>query len=112
MSSQSVPTPPTSLNGPRICKIADALAVIGERWSLLVIREITYGVHRFNDIRANTGAPREMLAARLRTLEHAGVIARQRYCAHPPRDEYVLTDAGRALQPVLRLLREWGEQYT
>jgi DNA-binding HxlR family transcriptional regulator len=109
MSSKVEPPWP---DGVRPCKIADALSVIGDRWSLLVIREIGEGVHRFNDIRANTGAPREMLTARLRKLETEGVIERRRYSDHPPRDEYVLTGAGRSLQPVLRSLREWGEQFT
>jgi DNA-binding HxlR family transcriptional regulator len=98
-------------DGPRICSIADALDLVGERYALLVLREIGFGVHRFSDIRHNTGAPRETLAARLRKLEQAGVIERRRYSDHPPRDEYVYTDAGRALEPVLRLLRAWGEQF-
>jgi DNA-binding HxlR family transcriptional regulator len=102
---------PTRTDGPRACKVADALGVVGDRWSLLVIRELTFGVRRFSDIQHNTGAPRQILTARLRKLETAGVIARRRYRAHPPRDEYVLTDAGRALKPVLTSLREWGEQF-
>jgi DNA-binding HxlR family transcriptional regulator len=103
---------PTRLDAPRKCKIADSLAIVGDRWSLLVIREITFGVRRFSDIRANTGAPREILTNRLRKLEQAGVIERQRYNERPPRDEYVLTSAGRGLKPVLRSLRQWGERYT
>jgi len=98
-------------DGPRICPIADALGLVGERYSLLVLRELSFGVHRFNDIRHNTGAPRETLAGRLRKLEDAGVIERRRYNEHPPRDEYVLTEAGTALVPVLRQLRIWGERY-
>jgi DNA-binding HxlR family transcriptional regulator len=98
-------------DAPRICSIADALDLVGERYSLLILRELGFGVNRFSDIRHNTGAPRETLATRLRKLEDAGVITRRRYSAHPPRDEYVLTDAGEALLPVLRQLREWGEQY-
>jgi DNA-binding HxlR family transcriptional regulator len=102
---------PSNLGRPRICSIADALEVVGERWSLLVLREIGFGVHRFKDIQVNTGAPRETLALRLRKLEEAGVIERRRYRDHPPRDEYLLTDAGRELIPVLAALREWGERY-
>ena len=56
-------------DGPRICPIADALEIVGERYSLLVLRELGFGVTRFNDIRHNTGAPRETLATRLRKLE-------------------------------------------
>ncbi|MCW2526913.1 MAG: putative HxlR-family transcriptional regulator [Pseudonocardiales bacterium] len=94
---------------PRVCSIADALEIVGDRWSLLILRELGFGVGRFNDMRANTGAPRETLTARLRKLEEGGVIERQRYCKRPPRDEYVLTPAGRAVAPILRSLREWGE---
>jgi DNA-binding HxlR family transcriptional regulator len=85
--------------------------VVGERYSLLILRELGFGVTRFSDIRHNTGAPRETLAIRLRKLEDAGVITRRRYSEHPPRDEYLLTDAGQALTPILRQLREWGEQH-
>ncbi len=84
---------------------------MGERYSLLILREIGFGVHRFNDIRHNTGAPRETLATRLRKLEEVGVVARRRYCEHPPRDEYVLTEAGETLIPVLGQLRDWGERF-
>jgi DNA-binding HxlR family transcriptional regulator len=96
---------------PRECSIANALAVIGERWSLLVLREVFLGVHRFDDIQRNTGASRDILAARLRRLVQAGVLRRVQYERHPPRHEYVLTDAGRDLQPVLIALRQWGERY-
>ena len=102
---------PTNLGRPRICSIADALEVVGERWSLLVLRELSFGVRRFSDIQVNTGAPRETLALRLRKLEEAGIIERRRYSDHPPRDEYLLTAAGQDLAPVLRALREWGERH-
>jgi DNA-binding HxlR family transcriptional regulator len=108
MSSKSEPT---RLDGPRPCKVADALAVVGDRWSLLVVRELAFGVRRFSDIQNNTGAPRQILTARLRKLETRGVVARRRYQEHPARDEYVLTEAGRELSPVLRSLRSWGERY-
>ena len=98
-------------DGRRVCPIADALQLIGDRWALLTIRELSFGVTRFNDIRTNTGAPRASLAARLRDLEEAGLVERRRYNSHPPRDEYVLTPAGRELGPVLRELRVWGERY-
>jgi DNA-binding HxlR family transcriptional regulator len=95
---------PSNLGRPRICSIADALDVVGERWSLLVLRELSFGVHRFQDIQVNTGAPRE-------TLAQTGIIERRRYSDHPPRDEYLLTAAGRDLTPVLTALREWGERH-
>ena len=115
MSPNSEPTadlgPGLRPDGPRICSIADALAVVGDRYSLLILRELSFGVHRFNDILHNTGAPRETLAVRLKKLEEAGVISRRQYSQHPPRDEYLLTESGAALAPVLGRLREWGEQY-
>jgi DNA-binding HxlR family transcriptional regulator len=95
-----------------VCGIADALDVVGDRWAMLVLRELGFGVRRFNDIRANTGAPRDSLATRLRGLEASGLIIRRRYSDHPPRDEYLLTEAGTAMKPVLRALRKWGETYT
>ncbi|WP_371640727.1 winged helix-turn-helix transcriptional regulator [Streptomyces virginiae] len=101
----------TNLGATRICSIADALDIVGGRWSLLFLRELSFGVHRFTDIQINTGAPRRMLALRLHTLEEAGVIERRRYCDHPPRDEYLLTAAGQGLLPVLQALREWGERH-
>jgi len=104
-------TEPTNLGRPRVCSIADALELVGERWSLLVVRELGFGVRRFTDIQVNTGAPRETLAQRLRKLEEAGVVERRRYSEKPPRDEYLLTPAGEGLLPVLAGLREWGERH-
>lgn len=98
-------------DGRRVCGIADALQIVGDRWALLAIRELGFGVTRFNDIQARTGAPRASLAARLRELEDVGLVERRRYSARPPRDEYVLTPAGRELSPVLRELRAWGERH-
>jgi DNA-binding HxlR family transcriptional regulator len=95
----------------RECSIANALAVIGERWSLLVLREVFLGVRRFDAIQRNTGASRDILAARLRHLVEAGVLEKVPYEQHPPRFEYVLTEAGRALQSVLITLRQWGDRY-
>jgi DNA-binding HxlR family transcriptional regulator len=99
------------IGGGRGCPIAAALDIVGDRWSLLVLRDLSRGVHRFNDLQARTGAPRDRLATRLRELEDAGVVARHRYSEHPPREEYVLTDAGRAIAPVLHELETWGESY-
>ena len=94
-----------------MCSIADALQLIGDRWALLTIRELSFGVTRFNEIQTNTGAPRASLTTRLRELEDAGLVERRRYNSRPPRDEYVLTPAGRELGPVLRELRVWGERH-
>ncbi|TDE08047.1 winged helix-turn-helix transcriptional regulator [Jiangella asiatica] len=95
----------------RECSIANALAVVGERWSLLALREVMLGVTRFDAIAANTGASRDILAARLRTLVDAGVLEKRLYDEHPRRYEYLATESGRALQPVLLGLMEWGDRY-
>jgi DNA-binding HxlR family transcriptional regulator len=95
----------------RPCSIAAALNLIGEKWSLLAVREISLGNKRFDAIARNTGAPRDRLAARLRTLETAGVIERRQYSDHPPRYEYELTEAGRELRVVLQGLRAWGDKW-
>jgi len=97
---------------PRACPVAAALTVIGEKWSLLVIRELALGVHRFDEIQRKTGAPRDILTVRLRRLEEAGVVDRRRYLERPARFEYHLTPAGDELRPVLLSLAQWGERWT
>lgn len=96
---------------PRHCSVAGALDVIGEKWSLLVIRELILGVNRFSEIAANTGAPRDILTTRLRRLEELGVIERRLYEERPPRYEYVLTKAGRDLRPIITALKYWGDTH-
>jgi DNA-binding HxlR family transcriptional regulator len=101
---------PGSLPG-RPCSIAAALDLIGDRWSLLAIREVMFGNHRFSEIVRNTGAPRDRLAARLKTLVEAGVLERRQYQDSPPRSDYHLSDGGQALAPVLHALRQWGDAW-
>lgn len=95
----------------RPCPIAAALELVGERWALLVVREIAMGTKRFGAIVNGTGAPRDRIAARLKALEAAGVVARVPYQSAPPRDEYHLTESGQALIPVLDALLEWGRTH-
>jgi DNA-binding HxlR family transcriptional regulator len=95
----------------RPCSVAATLSLIGEKWALLAIREISFGNRRFDQIARNTGAPRDRLAARLRALETGGVITRRRYSDHPPRYEYVLTPSGEDLRTVLTVLRNWGDKW-
>jgi DNA-binding HxlR family transcriptional regulator len=97
--------------GVRPCSIAAALDILGERWSLLALREMAYGVHRFARIAGFTGASRDILADRLRKLEDAGVVERRQYSEHPPRFEYHLTRAGQELFPVMAALRQWGDRW-
>ncbi len=95
----------------RPCPAAAALELVGERWSLLVVRELLMGSRRFTDIVRGTGAPRDRVTARLRSLEAAGVVERRPYQSSPVREEYLLTEAGRALAPVVQALRSWGTTY-
>lgn len=95
----------------RPCPIAASLEVVGERWALLVVRELWMGSHTFSEILRGTGAPRDRIAARLKVLEAAGVVSRVPYQESPQRFEYHLTESGKALIPVLKLLLAWGRQY-
>jgi DNA-binding HxlR family transcriptional regulator len=96
--------------GPRECSIADALEILGDRWSLLIVRECGYGNRRFNEIQRHTGAPRNILASRLKRMQDAGILRRELYSEHPQRYEYFLTDSGEELFPILLAFREWGER--
>jgi DNA-binding HxlR family transcriptional regulator len=97
---------------PRVCSIASALGVLGEKWSLLVVRELALNIHRFDQIQRNTGAPRDILTSRLRRLEEAGVVEKRQYQEKPVRFEYHLTPAGDELRPILLSLSQWGERWT
>ena len=97
--------------GKRVCSITDALSILGDRYALLVARELVYGRRRFDQIAETTGAPRDVLTARLRKLEAAGVIERRPYSERPARHEYHLTAAGEELHPILLALREWGDRH-
>ncbi|WP_187366866.1 winged helix-turn-helix transcriptional regulator [Nocardioides dongxiaopingii] len=100
----------TDLPG-RPCPAAAALELVGERWSLLVVRELSLGVTRFGDIVRGTGAPRDRVAARLRSLEDAGVVVREAYQDSPTRWDYRLSPAGRDLVPVVEALLVWGRRH-
>src|ERR1700677_4377045 len=101
---------PTSTQ-PRACSVARSLEIVGEKWALLAVREVFLGNRRFDEMVRQTGAPRDTLAARLRTLVAAGILERRQYSDHPARFEYYLTDAGRDLYPVIVTLLRWGDQY-
>jgi DNA-binding HxlR family transcriptional regulator len=95
----------------RPCPLAAGLEVVGERWALLVVRELALGAHRFTGIVAGTGAPRDRIAARLKTLTDAGVVERRQYQSGPDRFEYHLTRSGLALLPALEALLAWGREW-
>ena len=96
---------------PRPCSVARTLDIVGEKWALLAVREVFLGNRKFDEMVRRTGAPRDTLAARLRTLVGAGILERRQYCEHPARYEYRLTDAGRDLYPVITTLMRWGDKY-
>ncbi|MER6424590.1 helix-turn-helix domain-containing protein [Streptomyces sp. NPDC001137] len=96
---------------PRPCSIADTLALVGEKYSLLVVREVCLGNGRFDQLVRNIGAPRDVLAARLRRLVDAGILTKRAYSERPQRFEYRPTRAGLELEPVLMTLMEWGDRH-
>jgi DNA-binding HxlR family transcriptional regulator len=95
------------------CSIARSLEVLGEKWTLLVVREAFFGRTRFAEFRERLGVAPDVLADRLTTLVEAGVFARRAYreLGEREREEYVLTDHGRALLPVLAAFTQWGDEY-
>ena len=95
----------------QVCSIASALELVGERWSLLVLRNVFLGVRRFDDIQRNLGIARNVLRDRLALLVDEGILKRVRYQERPERFEYRLTDKGRDLWPVLHALMTWGDEY-
>jgi DNA-binding HxlR family transcriptional regulator len=93
------------------CSVAQALSVIGDRWTLLVLREAFMRVRRFEDLQARTGAPRPVLADRLRVLVDNEVLERRQYSGRPDRVEYRLTEKGRDLYPVVVSILRWGDRW-
>ena len=96
------------------CPVARTLDIIGERWTILILRELLLGgPRRFQDFeRSLAPISPNTLSARLKRLEEEAIVERRFYEQHPPRAEYVLTDKGRQLGPVLKTLLEWGRKHT
>jgi DNA-binding HxlR family transcriptional regulator len=93
------------------CSIARTLEVIGERWTLLVIRDALFGLTRFDEFRMSLGIATNVLTARLDRLVSEGLLERRAYRTRPERHEYVLTDKGRELAPALLMLMRWGDRH-
>jgi DNA-binding HxlR family transcriptional regulator len=93
------------------CSIARALEVVGERWTLLIIRDVLLGLRRFDEFQQSLGIARNVLADRLNRLVEEGVLERVRYNERPERFEYRLTRKGRELDIALTGLRQWGDKY-
>src|SRR5436305_3430807 len=93
------------------CSIARALEVVGERWTLLILRDVLLGIRRFDDLQEQLGIARNVLASRLERLTDSEILERRPYGERPVRHEYHLTEKGRALSPVLVELLQWGDRY-
>ena len=93
------------------CSLARALEIVGERWTLLILRDVFLGVRRFDDFQERLDVSRTVLAGRLQRLVEEGILARERYQERPDRYEYVLTQKGRDLWPAINALRAWGDAY-
>ena len=93
------------------CSIARTLDVVGEWWTLLILRDALRGTRRFDDFQTSLGLARSVLTARLRKLTDEGILERQQYSEHPPRYEYRLTDKGRAFFPHVMVMLNWGDKW-
>ena len=93
------------------CPIARGLAIVGDAWSMLILRDAGFGLTRFDQFRASLGIAPNILARRLQKLTEAGLLTKTRYSDKPPREEYVLTEAGRDFLPVLQVVGAWGRRH-
>ena len=94
-----------------LCPVARAETAVGERWTVLILRELFMGKHRFEELQAHTEATPQMIATRLKKLEADGLVKRRVYNKRPLRREYHLTEKGEAFYPVILALRAWGETW-
>jgi len=94
------------------CPIARTLDIVGDRWTLLIVRDLFIGHTRFNEfLKSSPGIPPKILSGRLKKLQEHGIIERRVYSEHPLRAEYTLTETGRSLRPVLHTIGEWGFEH-
>jgi len=93
------------------CPIARALDVLGDAWSMLILRDAAVGLTRFDEFRKSLGIAPTMLTKRLAALTEEQLLEKRLYSERPPREEYLLTEAGRAYLPVLFMIGAWGRKY-
>jgi DNA-binding HxlR family transcriptional regulator len=93
------------------CPVARAMSVIGDRWTMLIVRDCFLGKSRFEDFQKSLGVTRHVLADRLKRLVEDGVLERKLYSSRPPRYDYILTDKGRDFAPALSALKQWGKTH-
>ncbi len=94
------------------CPVETTLMLIGDKWKVLILRDLMPGTKRFGELKKSIGSvSQKVLTAQLRDMEEKGLVSRKVYAEVPPRVEYSLTELGKSLCPVLDALREWGENY-
>ena len=94
-----------------ICSVARTLSVVGDRWTMLIVRDVFLGIRRFETIQQDLGLTPHRLSDRLRKLVRDGILRRVAYQKHPPRFEYRLTEKGLDLYPVIVTMTEWGDRW-
>lgn len=102
---------PISDIGKQTCAVARGISVVGDSWTLMVLRELFLGSHRFDELEAQTGISPHLLSVRMRALVDADIVERRPYQQRPPRYEYRLTAKGLDLWPVIMALRAWGDRW-
>jgi len=93
------------------CPIARSVACLGDSWSILILRDASFGLTRFDQFRTSLGIAPCILTPRLAALTEEGLLEKRRYSERPPRDEYLLTEAGRDFIPVLVMIGAWGQKH-
>lgn len=94
------------------CPVETTLMLIGDKWKVLILRDLLPGTKRFGELKKSIGSvSQKVLTAQLRDMEAKGLVSRKVYAEVPPRVEYNLTDLGRSLSPILKAMAEWGEYY-
>src|SRR5579863_5333265 len=93
------------------CSVARTLEIVGERWTLLIVRDAFLGLRRFDEFQRSLGIATNVLAARLERLTEAGIMDKRRYQERPERHEYTLTEKGRDLHPIIAAMLQWGDRW-
>ena len=95
-----------------VCPVETTLMLIGDKWKVLILRDLMPGTKRFGELKKSIGSvSQKVLTAQLRAMEESGLIARKVYAEVPPRVEYSLTELGKSLKPILDAMQDWGEEY-
>lgn len=109
--ARSAPMGRTADYSDQVCPVAATLEVVGDPWTLLILRDAFAGLRRFEQWQQQLGVARNVLTARLKSLVAHGILEKQPYSQHPPRFEYALTPKGRDLYMVLAAMADWGQRY-